>query len=767
MLNGENEADAITASIIDDDDEEEIFEINHDKPVLPSVRKKQSWRNYNWCGKFLKTLGLSAAFLALGLCLAVPGPTLLDLKERVGTTIERISYIFTARSLGYLFGSILGGFLFDHFDQQLQLSYTLLLTSIATIAVPWCTSLIVLAVMISFQGIAMGVLDTGGNVFCIRIWSHQSGPYLQAMHFTFGIGAFIAPLLTKPFLAPILLNDTTPIISHSQFQVQLRGMSSKHNLLFVGNMDVYTDNQLTQGRYPRSNLLPDSAVNTSSTELPDNTNGTGDGNNNRTTFQVTTTTIRRPKKPESVKGSLLKKSFADGSKLGERLKDEKQKQDAKQKADIPTTTRVNPLQPLPTLNGTTLLNNMTTVTLNSTSKTFQLLTSTKLPVVSRVTKSPALMTVPFSHLTTPQTTTVIHQTTSKSKSKNHVFSGANSNGNNVSLLADATTILPLNMTTFHPQKPETFDKFLNSAIHAVKTMSNIQFVYMIIGAFLFFISIFFMCLYCYDKSYETLVTYTCDRKHKSCIEDQAFRVQVLISLFIFFFMYVGMEVTFGGFIMTFAVQSFAWSKDKGVILTSLFWGALATGRGLSIFLARCLLPSWMLIANILLVLLASLILSIGLNEYQDLLWPGTLLFGLGLSSIFPTGMSWAEHYMTVTGKATAVLIMGSALGEMVIPAVTGFFMVKKQKMVLMYVMFALSLLSCLCFIIMQNLASNQRRKYEHANMLSLNQQRESLMNGSSSDLSVAGSSDITRRKHVTFKLDHERVKYNRLHSSEE
>ena len=65
MLNEEDEADAITASIIDDDEEEEIFEINHDKPVLSAGRKNQSWKNYNWCGKFLKTLGLSAAFLAL------------------------------------------------------------------------------------------------------------------------------------------------------------------------------------------------------------------------------------------------------------------------------------------------------------------------------------------------------------------------------------------------------------------------------------------------------------------------------------------------------------------------------------------------------------------------------------------------------------------------------------------------------------------------------------------------------------------------------
>ncbi len=44
-----------------------------------------------------------------GLCIAIPGPTLLDLKARTHTDIEHISRIFTGRSVGYLGGSVLGG----------------------------------------------------------------------------------------------------------------------------------------------------------------------------------------------------------------------------------------------------------------------------------------------------------------------------------------------------------------------------------------------------------------------------------------------------------------------------------------------------------------------------------------------------------------------------------------------------------------------------------------------------------------------------------
>ena len=98
---------------------------------------------------------------AQGLCISIPGATLLDLEERTHSSTEHIALIFTARSMGYLLGSIVGGVLFDYFDQQILLFYTLVLTGIATIAVPWCTALVALACMIAVQGLALGVLDTG------------------------------------------------------------------------------------------------------------------------------------------------------------------------------------------------------------------------------------------------------------------------------------------------------------------------------------------------------------------------------------------------------------------------------------------------------------------------------------------------------------------------------------------------------------------------------------------------------------------------------
>ena len=44
-------------------------------------------------------------------------------------------------------------------------------------------------------------MDTGGNVLILNIWSgRDSGPYMHALHFTFGLGAFLAPVIARPFL---------------------------------------------------------------------------------------------------------------------------------------------------------------------------------------------------------------------------------------------------------------------------------------------------------------------------------------------------------------------------------------------------------------------------------------------------------------------------------------------------------------------------------------------------------------------------------------
>lgn len=179
-----------------------------------------------------------------------------------------------------------------------------------------------------------------------------------------------------------------------------------------------------------------------------------------------------------------------------------------------------------------------------------------------------------------------------------------------------------------------------------------EFAYVTIAAFLFLIALMHALLCCCDRpctlrASESQAGEEGDSKYVIHKESRGFRVQLLILLFIFYFLYVGMEVTYGAFIMTFTVKYLDWDKSKGTLVTSVFWGAFAVGRGLAIFLARCLSPVVMLIADLVLTILSLGGLVMVLESSQAMLWFCTATLGVGLASIFPTGITWAERYMQV------------------------------------------------------------------------------------------------------------------------
>lgn len=51
------------------------------------------------------------------------------------------------------------------------------------------------------NGFMAGGSDTGINAWMMEMWSEKSGPYMQALHFAFGAGSILAPLISQPFLS--------------------------------------------------------------------------------------------------------------------------------------------------------------------------------------------------------------------------------------------------------------------------------------------------------------------------------------------------------------------------------------------------------------------------------------------------------------------------------------------------------------------------------------------------------------------------------------
>ncbi|MDO8972069.1 MAG: MFS transporter, partial [Saprospiraceae bacterium] len=141
-----------------------------------------------------QTAGYYAAFIILGLTTSSFGPALPYLAEQTHSQLNQVSSLFAFRSFGYLLGSLRGGWLYDHRPGHPVFTAVLLLLAIGMALVPAIPLLIPMTIILFLVGLCEGTMDVGGNT--LLIWAHgpKVGPFMNGLHFFFGIGAFLAPI---------------------------------------------------------------------------------------------------------------------------------------------------------------------------------------------------------------------------------------------------------------------------------------------------------------------------------------------------------------------------------------------------------------------------------------------------------------------------------------------------------------------------------------------------------------------------------------------
>jgi MFS transporter, FHS family, Na+ dependent glucose transporter 1 len=152
-------------------------------------------------GRLNKTLSYYGAFIGLGLILGSLGPTIPGLAELTGSTLDALSTIFVAKSAGYLTGALFGGRLFDRYPGNPLLAIMLALMAIGMALVPLSITITLLAAVLFFIGFGEGALDAGGNTLLVWLYPTGLGPWMNGLHFFFGVGAFISPLIVAHVLS--------------------------------------------------------------------------------------------------------------------------------------------------------------------------------------------------------------------------------------------------------------------------------------------------------------------------------------------------------------------------------------------------------------------------------------------------------------------------------------------------------------------------------------------------------------------------------------
>ncbi|XP_074645656.1 major facilitator superfamily domain-containing protein 4A-like [Tubulanus polymorphus] len=150
--------------------------------------------------QWLSTIILCSVFWSFGMCVAFLGPTLLDLGCQTASDMKTMSWVFFAQLFFVLIGSMISGYMANKLRANLMLTVATILLPTCMFLLSFCGSIGVLAAVLAVMGLNMGCIDCLANLLMIKLYGEFVTPFLQAMHFCYGLGAFVSPMIAEPFL---------------------------------------------------------------------------------------------------------------------------------------------------------------------------------------------------------------------------------------------------------------------------------------------------------------------------------------------------------------------------------------------------------------------------------------------------------------------------------------------------------------------------------------------------------------------------------------
>lgn len=146
--------------------------------------------------KIRNTIGYYLIFVSLGFGMGITGPALPSLAKQTGSTLGAIGSMFLVGSLGGMLGTAISGRIFDRISQShLVLGIAQLISTVVLVVTPLAGNLWILLAVVFINGMPLGIINNGSNT--LLMWTHgeKAGPYINGLHFSFGLGAFLGPTI--------------------------------------------------------------------------------------------------------------------------------------------------------------------------------------------------------------------------------------------------------------------------------------------------------------------------------------------------------------------------------------------------------------------------------------------------------------------------------------------------------------------------------------------------------------------------------------------
>lgn len=160
--------------------------------------------------------------------------------------------------------------------------------------------------------------------------------------------------------------------------------------------------------------------------------------------------------------------------------------------------------------------------------------------------------------------------------------------------------------------------------------------------------------------------------HSSATRRSILNHRMLPVICALFFIYVGTEVSFGGWLASYAhrMNGAAGQHSFWAVTTSFFWGALLVGRAFAPLALKFHRETAVAGGGLTLALAGGL--TIVAAHDMTLLIPGAILAGLGMASIFPVSVSLLPRWFKESAASSSSFVFASGnIGGAVLPWLVG------------------------------------------------------------------------------------------------
>ncbi len=154
------------------------------------------------------------------------------------------------------------------------------------------------------------------------------------------------------------------------------------------------------------------------------------------------------------------------------------------------------------------------------------------------------------------------------------------------------------------------------------------------------------------------------------------REPYVLALTLLLFIYVSLEIGFGAWVYSFALQGPGLDDAGAVLVASDFRAAFTVGRLAAGVAARWVAGRWLVLGGAGMGVLGAALIAL-LPANSPAMFIGTALVGLGCGPIFPTVMALAtDRYPAAASTIFSIALLGGALGGTFLPYGIGYLLVQ-------------------------------------------------------------------------------------------